>query len=222
MVVKVTGIRPKEIKVNFYIPNEEIEKISKKLKTFGVTQHDKIILIHPVANWLFKCWRDDYMAEIINWLIEQGVKVILTAGKNKKELNRISQIMKNVRFKIINLAGQLNLIELAAVIWHSHLFFGVDTAPMHIAAALNKPVISLFGPTSPFHWGPWDNNQQVFFLKSPYKEKGFQTYGKHVVLQKDWACVPCEKDGCNKTKISRCLYEIKPKEVKKILEQKLN
>ncbi len=81
------------------------------------------------------------------------------------------------------------------------------SAPMHIAAAVGTPVVALFGPTGIYNWKPWHYSKT-------------QKY-PHVVINKDWDCVPCGKDGCNGTKISKCLEEIHPDEVKKIIRGKL-
>ena len=60
--------------------------------------------------------------------------------------------------RLIDLCGKTNIKQLAAISEVSDLFFGVDSAPMHIAAAVGTPVVALFGPSGAFHWGPWDNN----------------------------------------------------------------
>lgn len=133
------------------------------------------------------------------------------------------------------MCGKTTIKQLAAISETSHLFFGVDSAPMHIAAAVGTPVIALFGPSGAFHWGPWDNSQESkvslqpmgsqqseINRLSPYpKQNGVQTFGIHTVIQRDWDCIPCGKDGCEKSKISKCLEDIKPGEVKKILLDRL-
>ncbi|MGL9774148.1 MAG: glycosyltransferase family 9 protein [Sodalis sp. (in: enterobacteria)] len=57
--------------------------------------------------------------------------------------------------KPVNLAGRLSLPQLAAVIDGARLFIGVNSAPMHMAAALNTPCVVLFGPTKLQRWRPW-------------------------------------------------------------------
>ena len=134
----------------------------------------------------------------------------------------------SLRLGVVDLCGKTNIKQLAAISEVSDLFFGVDSAPMHIAAAVGTPVVALFGPSGAFHWGPWDNESSKLSIKSlefktPYPEKsGIQTFGIHTVIQQDWKCIPCGKDGCDGTKISRCLEEIKTEEVINILKGKLN
>ena len=171
------------------------------------------------------------MAEVINWLTDRGITVIVTSAPDKREMEKAKKILSMVRISkssFIDLCGKTNIKQLAAISEVSDLFFGVDSAPMHIAAAVGTPVVALFGPSGAFHWGPWDNESSKLRVKSlefktPYPEKsGIQTFGIHTVIQQDWKCVPCGKDGCDGSKISRCLEEIKTEEVINILKGKLN
>ncbi|MCT7430419.1 hypothetical protein N5V55_15020 [Escherichia coli] len=61
------------------------------------------------------------------------------------------------RLPVTALAAQ-TFPELGALIDHAQLFIGVDSAPAHIAAAVNTPLISLFGATDHIFWRPWSNN----------------------------------------------------------------
>ena len=85
------------------------------------------------------------------------------------------------------------LKQLAAVIGRSCLFFGVDSAPMHIAAAVGTPVVALFGPSGEHNWGPWGAG--------------------HRVVAVNLFCRPCGQDGCNGSKRSDCLELLTEAEV---------
>ena len=90
---------------------------------------------------------------------------------------------------------------------------------MHIAAAVDTPVIALFGPSGAFHWGPWNNRfkgqgSRVQGQEKPYpKQKWCTMHGKAYRNTKDWDCIPCGKDGCEGSKISDCLLDISVGEV---------
>lgn len=62
-----------------------------------------------------------------------------------------------------SLAGQLTLRQLAAVIDHARLFIGVDSVPMHMAAALGTPLVALFGPSKLTFWRPWQAKGEVIW-----------------------------------------------------------
>ena len=210
----------KRKKVSIYWDEED----NKKINSLNLPQ--KFIHFHPVSRWLFKCIDDKISAEIIDFIEnELKTKVVLTAAPVEKEIKKIENILKLTSSNPINLSGKLTLKQTAALNKRALMFVGVDTAIMHIAAANNIPVIAFFGPSGAFHWGPWDNN----LMKSGYtKKNGFQTMGKHKVIQVDWDCAPCGKDGCNGSKISECLMskgldiEFIKKEIKNSFKKAIN
>jgi heptosyltransferase-3 len=170
------------------------ERVDRLLREEGIAPESAIVHIHPTSRWLFKCWRDEGMAAVIDRLEGSGgVRAVLTGGSERRELAKIESILRLCRNRPVSLAGRISLKELAALSARARFFIGVDTAPMHIAAAVGTPVIALFGPSGEFNWGPWG--------------KG------HVVIKKDLECRPCGKDGCQGTKRSRCLEEISEEEV---------
>ena len=143
---------------------------------------EDFVHIHPVSRWMFKCWEDDRMAKIIDYFEEEkNLKVIITGGFIQKELDRIDRIISLCKTKPINFSGQLTLKHLASLSSKSKLFFGVDTAAMHIAAATNTPVLSIFGASFPVQWGPWNNssNKQLFL-----NIDGIQMNGRHCMVSK--------------------------------------
>jgi len=225
-ILKKVGISTKDLSVNIYIDKETEISIESMFQVYGIKDTDVIVHIHPTSRWLFKCWRDEFMAEIIKWFIKRDIKVIITSSQNKDELIKVNQIIslikncENYKKNLIDLSGKTTLKQLAAISKKATIFFGVDSAPMHIAAAVNTPVVSLFGPSGAFNWGPWDNtinSEEVY-----NKRNGIQYNGKHIVIQKEWDCVPCGKDGCSGSKISKCLYEITPDIVKGIIKKQLD
>lgn len=122
------------------------------------------IVIQPTSRWTYKCWDDAKMAQLIDALQPQGLTVILTAGPDKKECDMIAHIQSLCHNpQVISLAGELTLTQLAALIDHARLFIGVDSAPMHMAAALDTPCVALFGPTKLQHWRPWSDNSTVIW-----------------------------------------------------------
>ena len=234
MVLQGAGINAGGSSVNIYPGRRDRDYIKDLLAASGIRDGERIVHVHPTSRWFFKCWRDEYMAEIIDWMTNEGVRVILTSSPERKELQKAEKILSSSKAvskgssAVINLSGKTNIKELAAVSEVSDLFFGVDSAPMHIAASVGTPVVALFGPSGAFNWGPWDNNYSPGFgvpgaePKNPYAQRnGMQTFGVHTVVQRDWDCVPCGRDGCNGEKRSRCLEDIVPEEIKEILAKRL-
>lgn len=121
------------------------------------------IVIQPTSRWIFKCWEDDKVAGLIAALASEQIDIVLTAAPDKKELAMIDHILSLCPGKAISLAGKLSLPQLASLIDHARLFIGVDSAPMHMAAALDTPCIALFGPTKLKQWRPWGDNNRVIW-----------------------------------------------------------
>lgn len=188
------GIEIQDKKLEIFYDVKDESKINQLLEKARVKERDILIHIHPTAHWLFKCWRDEGMAEVIDALQKRnGWRVVLTSGLDPRELQKVNNIINLCHSHPINLAGQLTLKEMAALSRRCQLFIGVDTAPMHIAAAVGTPVVALFGPSGEKSWGPWGEG--------------------HIVIKKDMPCRPCGKDGCGGSKKSRCLEEITVAEV---------
>lgn len=122
------------------------------------------IVIQPTSRWVFKCWEDEKVALTIDQLARPDLKVVLTAAPDASEQAMINNILSLCHTPdVISIAGQLTLPQLAALIDHARLFIGVDSAPMHMAAALNTPCIALFGPTKLQYWRPWGEHNRVIW-----------------------------------------------------------
>ena len=132
----------------------------QKLSSIGIK--DDYILVQPTSRWFFKCWEDDRFAETLTELAQDGHRIVLTAAPAERELALIARLKTLAPHpNIISLAGQLTLPELAAVISNAKLFIGVDSAPMHMAAALDVPCVALFGASDVETWRPWSDKAIV-------------------------------------------------------------
>lgn len=142
------------------------------------------VVIHPTSRWRFKCWPVDQMRKLTEELIGRGKRVVFTSGPDLVEREMVGQIVEGL--DVVNLSGQISLKELAAVIEGSELLVCVDSVPFHMASALKKRVVAVFGPTSEVTWGAWRNPEA------------------RVVVQ-NFSCRPCYQDGCGGSKVSDCL-----------------
>lgn len=130
----------------------------------GLDVSDSFIVIQPTSRWIFKCWDDEKVAAVIDRLARADRKIVLTAAPDKNELAMIDNILAHCKTPhVVSVAGKLSLTKLAALIDHAVLFIGVDSAPMHMAAALDTPCLALFGPTKLQHWRPWGFNNRVIW-----------------------------------------------------------
>lgn len=115
------------------------------------------VLIQPTARWAFKTWTVEGFREVINHLTARGETVVLTGGRSAEEVTMVKSILAGCTApqRVVNLAGRLDLPELAVLIDRAKLFIGVDSLPMHMAAAVQTPSVVLFGPSNRAQWSPW-------------------------------------------------------------------
>jgi|UniRef100_A0A7C5AMQ3 heptosyltransferase-3 len=191
--VRALGVRPENPRLQFFWNGAVEAKVEARLNELGL-KPGGFVVMHPGAGWRFKCWTPAGYARVVEALMgDWRLPVLLTGSRAVHEQELLAAIFEGCRARPVSLAGQLTLKELGAFIAKARFFFGVDSAPMHLAAAVDTPAVALFGPSGVFNWGPWGEG--------------------HLVLQKDWECVPCGKDGCQGSKVSRCLVELSPAEV---------
>ena len=193
--VRQFGITTHDLTIDLLIPPEAKLFVKNILAEHSIWESDTLVHVHPTARWLSKYWKDEYMAGVINWLTGKKFKVIITSSSSEREMNRVKSILSYVhdRSLLVDLSGRTTIKQLAAISAVSDLFLGVDTAPMHIAAAVGTPVIALFGPSGEAQWGPWG--------------------GQHIVLTKKMRCETCEHGMCKGVEVRKCLEAITKEEV---------
>ena len=116
---------------------------------------------------LIKAWDEDKFAALILRLSEYyGLSPVLVGGADSQACNAqirdtVSQKTRADHPEIFDFSCQLSLQQLLAVLQQASLFVGIDSGVMHLASALDIPVIGLFGPTDPFYVGPQNTHSVV-------------------------------------------------------------
>ncbi|MBA2690243.1 MAG: putative lipopolysaccharide heptosyltransferase III [Burkholderiales bacterium] len=167
------------------VPGKAAEQAVDDLLIKHGLNERRFIHIHPTSRWFFKTWPVERVAELCDALHARGERVVLTSAPDEREKSMIAAILDRANFPPVDLSGQLSLKDLAALTRRARLFIGVDSAPMHIAAAMQTPVAALFGPSGEIVWGPW--------------------MVQHRIIASNHSCRPCGNDGCGGGKISECL-----------------
>ena len=174
-------------------------------------------VLHPGPLTAYKRWPLAYWQQLIEWLVQQGLQVILSASPAKQDLqlNRdiLSLLNEQTRNNVIDTAGQLSIPQAGTLLRGAKIYIGVDTSITHLAAACNIPTIALFGATPPSNFGPWPNG---FIGEQPYQLRArSQTVGNVTILQGPGECVPCRKAGCEDRadSNSECLDLLEPIQV---------
>ncbi|MNH02533.1 Lipopolysaccharide core heptosyltransferase RfaQ [compost metagenome] len=148
--------------VTMSYPPQDWQTCEQLLRQRGIT--GDYIVVQPTSRWFFKCWSEEKMAAAISALQADGHRLVITSGPDTKERQMVERILALCPPQgVVSLAGQLTLRQLAALIDHAKLFIGVDSVPMHMAAALQTPCIALFGPSKLVFWRPWQVNGCVIW-----------------------------------------------------------
>lgn len=182
-------------------------KIAALLAQYGLTAGG-FIHIHPASRWQFKCWPAERMAALCDLLVAKAWPIVLTSAPDANEKALVAAILaarKASESTAIDFAGQLSLKELAALSAQARLFVGVDSAPMHIAAAMGTPTVGIFGPSGDLEWGPWGQPMTLH----------------RAVASITHPCRPCGMAGCNDSKISACLVNLPVAQVMQACEELL-
>jgi ADP-heptose:LPS heptosyltransferase len=160
------GIDPVKAKINIHfnlsINKLSEEKITSLLKEKGVNSNNKVVIIHPGSGGSSIDLPKDKMIELTRKLSSlNNVNIVLTGNNRETELCKEFDL----NYSIINLAGQLDLSLLKALIKKADLFISNSTGPMHIAAALGIFVIAFFPKIlscSQNRWGPYTDKKTIF------------------------------------------------------------
>ena len=159
------------------------------------------IALQPGARWENKRWPAGYFAELIRQLARtfpDARFAILGAAEDRPLGDTIAQAETQ---RCLNLCGQTSLPEMIEWLRLCRLMITNDTGPMHVAAALGKPQVALFGPTEPRRTGPYGHLEDV--------------------LRIDLPCSPCLKGHCTWEKPEECLKAISPEMVFARAQKKL-
>lgn len=125
-----------------------------------------IVVLHPGANWPHKRWAPERFASLADRLTDvDRVQVVVTGGPEDVALT--DDITRGMHHEALVLAGKTSLRQLAALLEQARLVISNDTGVLHIAAALGRPVVALYGPTSPGLTGPLGDPTRTVVLHHP-------------------------------------------------------
>jgi lipopolysaccharide heptosyltransferase I len=179
----------------------ERKELAAALREKFKTDRSRWIALQPGARWETKRWLAENFVELAR-LIEKdlpGHSVAVLGGGDDRALGE--SIAQAAGGRCVNLAGQLALLETVEFLRTAAALVSNDTGPMHIAAALGKPVVALFGPTDPRRTGPYGQVEKVLRRPPP--------------------CAPCFKGKCANPNQLECLRTITPADVLAELKSRL-
>jgi ADP-heptose:LPS heptosyltransferase len=137
----------------------------------GIGAGDRLVVLHPGTGGPAKLWSAERWAAVSDALMGAGARLTLTGGPGEEPL--VAQVAGLMRARPPMLAGQTSVGRLAALLRRAALVLGVDSGPLHLAAAQGVRSIHLYGPGDAGRFGPWGDPT------------------KHIILRAELWCSPC-------------------------------
>jgi ADP-heptose:LPS heptosyltransferase len=199
-----------------YVSDEEISKMKIFLNKNGISENDNIILLNPGGSSIEspKNWVTERYAELSDALFERyNAKIIFNGLPGENHV--LEKTEKLLKYKALFLTNEktLSLRSLMALIKSSKLVIGIDTGTLHIANALNIPVLMLMGHRDPADTSPFDVS------------------GKSSYILADMPCAPCYltepkpklwKQFCKTQRPVKCMEKITTQMVMNEVEKIIN
>lgn len=160
--------------------DDEAEQAADKLwQTQFPDPSIRVIGLNIGASWPTKRWPKEYFSELADRLIDEGYGIAYFGGT--MDLTLVEQTVSLMKHKdhrnVAVFTGKLTLLELAAMLKKCTAFVTNDSGPMHVAVAMNVPLVSMFGASPVIGFSPYNETSVV--LKSPVD------------------CHPCYSHECN-------------------------
>jgi len=200
-LLKLVDVPVPQIIKSFVPVQDQAQLEWEKIKLEHSLSAKEFFVMNPGASCPSKVWPPSRFAELANDLTQKyQMPVVLVGSKDEEALsNQIKEWVNSAQ--VIVLTGSLNLSQLICALKEARLLVSNDTGPVHIAAAVDTPVISLFGRTqpglSPARW-------------KPLGDKSF-------VIHKDVGCDICYAHECPYS--FKCLDAIEVREVMETIEK---
>ncbi|MCD4693700.1 MAG: glycosyltransferase family 9 protein [Calditrichales bacterium] len=182
--------------LDIYFDEKTRQTIKEKYADFLTKSKSLVLGVVPGASFATKRWTAEGFQTVINYFIEQHqAKVILFGNASDRELIKSLNI-KNSQ-AVLNTAGELSILGTGAVMDYCDVVITNDSGLMHLASALKKKVVAIFGSTT----------EDLGF---------FPSTTEHIVIEnQNLKCRPCSHVGRHKCpkKHFKCMKEIYPEQV---------
>ncbi len=191
-ILKPLGIDGSPPQLILPLPEYRLMQAGRLLQNIGLSSGSPFVVFHPFSLWAYKEWTIAAGARLIDAITEKtGLSVVITGAPEERE--RAERLVRTCSSRPLNLAGKTTVGELGGVLKLAACFIGVDTAALHIAAAVDTPTIGLFGPSAAVSWAPRGTH--------------------HRVVTADLPCIPCRNKGCDNSEYSRCMQMLSTESV---------
>jgi len=167
------------------------KRLGQLLTSLSISRATPVVALNAGARWPTKQWSPVSFAQVADQLQKEGIRVAVIGGPDETDPGHA--VVRHMTTSPIDLVGKTSIKDLIALLRRSCLLITNDSGPMHLAAALNTPVVALFGPTDPGRTGPYGAG--------------------HLVFRSGIPCSPCLSRRCLNPKALECLTSISPEHV---------
>lgn len=143
------------------LPALPVDPVAESIADQLVASDRPAVLINPGAGWGAKRWPVERYAEVARRLAAEGCQILVNAGPGEAELAQVIVSATAGAGVVLN----VSVAGLISVTRRVRLLIAGDTGPLHLACALGKPVVGVYGPTDPRRNGPYHSPSIV--LRSP-------------------------------------------------------
>jgi lipopolysaccharide heptosyltransferase II len=196
--LKTLGLMEAGRELVYNLTREEREYRSRAWQELGYNQRDTVVGLLPTGGWACKRWPVDNFSELGRLERRHSRRKFLVFWGSRSEQEDADRIARGIGPHAA-LAPQTTLRQMAALLSGCAAVVGNDTGPLHIATALDVPVVSFYGPTSPRSQGPWGK-------------------GHRVLRDDSLSCLECNRTDCRQPK---CMTGIKVSSAAQALEEVL-
>ena len=154
-VGQLLGFTPDPVVFPVALDDETRFQARALLREHGLPEHERFVAISPGARWETKVWPENSFSQLLRLLAEQepSVRCILLGGSEDTPL--CDRLAGGAGNGALSLAGRTSIRQMAAMLERASAVVCHDSAPMHLAVALGRPLVCLTGPTNPARTGPY-------------------------------------------------------------------
>ncbi len=162
-VLKLLGLETFDKRLELWTEKEEDQKVNEFLQSQWVAPSQTLVGINPGSSlrWPTKQWPIENFAKLCDELAKRNIRVVITGSSEDSEI--AEELFHLTRNKPINAVGKTSITELVSLIRRCQVFISSDSAPMHIAASVDVPLLAIFGPTDPKRHLVPPSHYQVFW-----------------------------------------------------------
>jgi heptosyltransferase III len=141
-------------------------------------------VVHAATRWASKSWPLDRWRQVVEELLKKFPKVVISCGPNPREIAEATLLCNGLGDRVLSTEGKLAWTQLAALLDSASLFVGVDTAAMHLAAAVQCPSVVLFGHPPAYQFRPWKCPHRTVRAKDEMIEtERYRLSGEQLMLE---------------------------------------